>query len=78
MPEKKRHLRLLCLADRLRQRRAKKKALAAGPISSPSTDLEGWEGGSKEEGKRLSRASHCYGVEMKLMSTYAGSNFVPH
>ncbi|KAL7862011.1 hypothetical protein SRHO_G00134520 [Serrasalmus rhombeus] len=38
MPEQKRHLRLLRLADRPRQRRAEKRALAAGPISSPSSD----------------------------------------
>lgn len=57
MPEKKRHLRLLCLADRLRQPRAKKRALAAGPISSPSTDLGGMErGGSKEEGKETAQS----------------------
>lgn len=53
MPEKKRHLRLLCLADRLRQQCAKKRALAAGPISSPSTDLGGMEWG--EGAKRKER-----------------------
>lgn len=49
MPEQKRHLRSLLLADRPSQRHAEKGALAAGPISSPSS---GWLVGVRERGKR--------------------------